>query len=148
MALKSAGSSPAFPIIPYNHYAYVINHFNILNSKRLRNIKIIKTVKTLRLVKSLHRNGIISHFIMVRSQTNNRPFIVFDTPYYGSSSYFSCIRLVSTPSRAHFISIKALKLATKSIGNSIIFLETNSGIITHLDALRLNVTGRILCVVL
>ena len=148
MALKSAGSSPAFPIIKYNHYAYVTNHFNILNSKRLKSKKIVKTVKTLRLVRALHRSGIISHFLLTRSNKNGRPFITFNTPYYGNSNYFSSIRLVSTPSRAHFISIKALKLASKSIGASIIFLETSSGIITHLDAMRLNITGRILCVVL
>jgi ribosomal protein S8 len=46
------------------------------------------------------------------------------------------------------MSLKALKLATISIGASTIFLETSQGIITHIDALRLGITGRILCVIL
>ena len=148
MALKSAGSSPAFPIIKYNHYAYVINHYNILNSKKLKSKKILKTVKTLKLVKALHYYGIISNFLIVTSGPRNRHYITFSTPHFSNTTYFSSIRLVSTPSKAHTISINAIRLATKSMGTSLIFLETSKGIITHLDALRLNITGRILCVVL
>lgn len=148
MALKSAGSSPAFPIIKYNHYAYVTNHFNILNSKKLKSKKIIKTVKTLRLVKALHKNGIISNFVITTNKYNGRSHILFNSPYYSTANFYSSIRLVSTPSRAHFMSLKALKLATISIGASTIFLETSQGIITHIDALRLGITGRILCVIL
>lgn len=146
MALKSAGSSPAFPIIQYNQYAYVVNHFNILNSKRLKSKKIVKNKKTIKLVKSLYYNGVISNFTI--SKSNDRQYVIFNSPYYGNFTYFSSIRLVSTPSRAHYISIKALKLASKSIGTSLIFLETTKGVITHIEALKFNITGRILCVVL
>ena len=148
MALKSAGSSPAFPIIKYNQYAYAINHYNILNSKRLKLKKIVKTNKTLALVKALSRCGVISHFLIKKSSCSKYNLIIFNVPYYSNSNFFSSVRLVSTPSKAHYISLKALKLANKSIGTSIILLETTAGIITHIDALRLNITGRLLCVVL
>lgn len=148
MALKSVGSSPAFPNIRYNQYAYVINHFNILNPKRMKSIKIIKTTGTMRLVRALHRYGVISNFIVVRSASKLREQIIFTSTQYSCSTYFGSIRLVSSPSKAHTISIKALRLASKSVGTSLIFLETNKGIITHTEALKMNVTGRILCVVL
>lgn len=147
MALKSAGSSPAFPIIQYNHYSYVVNHFNILNSKRLKSKKILYNKKTIKLVKVLHNYGIISYFTILKSSNSNQ-YINFSSPYYNNFTYFSSIRLVSTPSKAHYISLKALRLASKSIGASIIFLETSKGIITHNEALRLSVTGRILCIIL
>ena len=147
MALKSAGSSPAFPNIKYNTYSYIVNHFNISNSKRLKSTTVLKTRKSLRIVTALKKYGLISIFVL-NSPLNSRKTITFTTPYYSTSTYYSSIRLVSTPSKAHYISLSSLKLAAKSIGSSVIFLETSKGIISHSDALRLGVAGKLLCVIL
>jgi ribosomal protein S8 len=54
---------------------------------------------------------------------------------------------VSSPSKCYNISLKGLILATKSLGNSIIILETDKGIITHIDAIQYNIGGKLLGII-
>ena len=145
MAPKSAGSSPASPSIPYNTNSYVANHFNILNSKKLPRITIVYTSKSIRLVRALYSSGILQGFIV--HNVDNKKHITFNTQYYRGVPYFSHFRVVSTPSKAQTISLKALRVAVKSIGKSLILLETDKGIISHIDALNYSIGGRILGII-
>ena len=145
MAPKSAGSSPASPTIQYYTNSYVANHFNILNTKKMHRITIINTKKTLNLIKSLYSARIINSYII--SQKNNKSYITFNSIYYRNVPYFSHLRIVSTPSKLHNVSIKALRVISKSIGVSVLLLETDKGIITHKQAIDCNIGGKILGVI-
>lgn len=145
MAPKSAGSSPASPIYMYNLNSYIANHFNILNSKKMPRISVKYTNKTLKLVNTLYSNRIIQGYIV--DTTDNVKYITFNPHYYRGIPYFSHFKVVSTPSKPQTISSRALSIATKSIGKSLIILETDKGIITHTEAIKYNIGGRILGVV-
>lgn len=145
MAPKSAGSSPASPNIPYNPNSYVANHFNILNSKKVPRISIIYTTKTIRIVKALYSNRIIQGYVVTSVEGKN--FITFNTQYYRGVPYFSHFKVVSVPSKSQTISLKALRIAVKSIGKSLILLETDKGIITHNEAITYAIGGKIMGIV-
>ncbi len=156
------GSSPTFPKIPYNTYAYVINHINIALSKKQFYSSIIFTKNSLLLIKALYKTSYINNYIITKNNNLvnakltkqngfgikklNRTRIKFSILYFKNKSFFKSIRLISTPSRRHTITLRALKLASLSMKSSIILLSTNKGIIDHNEAIRLRVGGTILCV--
>jgi ribosomal protein S8 len=135
--------------MPYYTHAYVVNHVNILLSRKQKCVQIILTKKTLRLVRVLYKNAVIKNYIIVEKTIKNKKikFIRFSGLFFKNESYFKGIRLVSTPSKKHTISLKGLNLLKKISGTSLIILETSRGIISHIDALKLGVGGLILCVV-
>ena len=145
MAPKSAGSSPASPIIYYYTNSYVANHFNILNSKKTHRITIVSTNKTLKLVKSLYSARIINSYII--STKGSRTYITFNSMYYRNVPYFSHLRIISTPSKLHNVSLRALRVISKSIGVSVLLLETDKGIITHKQAIDCNTGGKLLGII-
>lgn len=136
-------------LMPYYTHAYVVNHVNILLSRKQKCVQIILTKKTLRLVRVLYKNAVIKNYIIVEKTIKNKKikFIRFSGLFFKNESYFKGIRLVSTPSKKHTISLKGLNLLKKISGTSLIILETSRGIISHIDALKLGVGGLILCVV-
>ena len=142
------GSSPAFPITPYNAYSYVVNHFNLVNSKKQVKKTIILTKKTLRLVKVLHSQGVINHFLIHKNVSLGVPayYITFSPLFYKSIPFFRSVRLVTTPSRKHTVSLSALRLVVPSVRSSVILLSTSRGIIPHTEALALKIGGLILCI--
>ena len=114
------------------------------SSSHQRHITFKYTKKSLKLISLLHKLGVIHSFIII----SNSQKIVKVSPFeYRQTPFFKSVRLVSTPSRSYTIKISSLKILEKSIGQGIIILETTQGLITHRDALRLNVSGRILCVI-
>ena len=145
MAPKSAGSSPASPNLTYNTNSYIANHFNILNSKKQPRITVKFTKKSHKLIQLLYNSRIIQNYLVI--DKNNKKYIIFNTYYYKSTSYFSHLKIVSTPSKAHTISLKALNISNKSLGNSIMILETDKGVITHQEALSYKIGGKILGVI-
>ena len=64
---------------------------------------------------------------------------------YKKSSFFKSIKLISTPSKIFTVKLKALLIIQKSLGGSILLLETSKGIITHKEALNLKIGGKLLC---
>ena len=153
------GSSPTFPKIPYNTFAYTINHINIALSKKQFYSSIILTKNSLCLIKALYKTSYINNYIIINKHSfynpeqhklcnkkSNRRLIRFSILYFKNKSFFKSIRLVSTPSRKHTISLHALKMASLSMKSSIILLSTNKGIIDHNEAIRLKIGGAILCV--
>lgn len=51
---------------------------------------------------------------------------------------------MSTPSKRFNVKLKTLKIMDISIGKSLIILETSRGFITHKEALRLGISGKLL----
>ena len=149
MELKSTGSNPVFPNIRYNTYSHLINHLNLITTKKIPKTRIYLTRKNLSLIKCLHSIGCISKFLIVRhlNKTRSRTSVHISAPYYKNTPFFKSVRVISTPSKQHRTSISGLKLISNSLKSSTMILSTSTGIITHREALRINVGGLILCIV-
>ena len=142
MDLRSGGSSPSFPSIKYNAYAYLVNHINILTLTKYRWAIIKITKKSFRLLLVLRKCGVLNSSILV---SKSKSLIKISPFVYKKSSFFKGIKLISTPSKSFTIKLKALHIIQKSLGGSLLLLETSKGIITHKEALRLKISGRLLC---
>lgn len=141
------GSSPMFPNIPYNSYSFLINHINILNTQKVLKIKIKINKKIITALKAFNSIGCINNFQIINSKIRNKNFAYISVPFYKNTPFFKSIRLVSTGSKKHYLSFKALKLVTPTLNSSIMFLSTNYGIINHREALKKKVGGLILYIV-
>lgn len=139
------GSNPMFPTIQINSYMYLINHINLLNTQKLLQTKIRVNKKTLSLVRALNLVGCISKFQLVKER--HYRYIYITVPFYKNTPFFKSIRVISTPSKKHNVSFEALKLITKTLNASILFLSTNHGILNHLEALNKKTGGIALCIV-
>ena len=108
-------------------------------------ITIKLTSKSLNLIRLMYSTRIIQNYVVTKQ--NNINYITFCSYYYKNTAYFSHFKLVSTPSKSQTVSSKALRVINKSLGNSIILLETDKGIITHIDAISYNIGGRVLGII-
>jgi ribosomal protein S8 len=135
----------------YNMYAYVINHVNLLLSKRSGVAALLHTRKTIALVTALRAAGCIDKVLVVSRNTprlrRQRRTIRFTVLLYKGSPFYKGVRLVSSPSRKHTISLKGLRLVTTALGCSTLLLSTTRGIVTHHQALAWGIGGLVLCVV-
>lgn len=140
---------PRFQLIPYHSYSYVANHLNILLSRKQKFTQIVLTKKTLRFVRCLHNFSVIKNYIILEKLYKKRLIkcIRFNGAFFKNESYFRGIRVVSTPSRKHTITLKGLHLMNKSIGKSVVILETSMGLISHTKAIEFGIGGLILCVI-
>ena len=78
----------------------------------------------------------------------NKNKIVKISPFvYKKSSFFKGIKLISTPSKVFTVKISTLNIINKSLGSTVLLLETSKGILTHAEALKLKVGGKLLCVI-
>ena len=149
MDLKSTGSNPVFPIILCNSYAYTINHLNLTTTKKLFKVKIINTKKSLSLIKALNSVGCVNKYLIINSNDKSKTssYIYLSIPFYKTIPFFKSVRLISTPSKHHHVSLKGLKLMSIPLNSSILILSTPKGIITHSQALKYRLGGRILCII-
>ena len=89
--------------------------------------------------------GVLNSYLLVNhtcklSKVKISPF------FYKNSSFFKNVKVVTTPSKRFNIKLKTLQIICKSVGESIIILETSKGILTHKEALKLRVSGKVLLV--
>ena len=138
------GSSPMFPNISYNSYAFVVNHINILNTQKILKIKIKVNKKIITVLKAFNSIGCVNNFQIINSKISNENFAYLSVPFYRNTPFFKSIRLVSTGSKKYYLSFKALTLVAPTLNSSIMFLSANYGIINHREALRKKVGGLIL----
>jgi ribosomal protein S8 len=132
-----------------NSNARVISHLNLLITKRNLKNKIQINFQSLRLIKTLHSVGCVNKFLLT-SQLKKKlllPYVHLSVPFYKNTPFFKSIRLISTPSKKHRISLSSLNLLNKTLKASILILSTDRGIITHREALKLKVGGLALCMV-
>ena len=129
----------------YDQYSYVINHYNILSAKKKPSIKILFNRKTISLIKLLYNLGAIRSYIIVLS--NNKKYILFSVLTFRSIPFFKEVRLVSTQSKKHNITLVGLKLLTTMSGKSIIILSTTKGLLTQQKAIDRKIGGLILCII-
>ena len=139
------GFDPRVSNMRYNSYAYVINHLNLAITRKKLFIKIKHTRKTLELVKALYKVGYINSFSVSTGDYKNS-FIYISPSFFKNTPFFKAVRLVSTPSKKHFTTLKALYVMDKTLNSSIIILSTPQGLIDHKEAIRMRTGGIILCI--
>lgn len=146
------GFDPRVSNIRYNTYAYVVNHLNLAISRKKLFIKIKYTKKTLSLVKALHKIGYISNYsVIVKSPTKwdsylSQASIVINLIFFKNTPFFKSLRLISTPSKKHTVSLRALNVINTSVKSSMIIVSTPYGIIDHKEAIRIGTGGTLLCI--
>ena len=149
------GFDPRVSNIQYNSYAYVINHLNLAISRNKLFIRINHTKKTLSLVKALYKIGYISNYSLIGSNLKNitmqsnkyrTGFIYINLIFFKNTPFFKSLRLVSSPSKKHVTTLKALSTINSSIKSSVLILSTPYGLIDHREALRIGTGGMILCI--
>jgi len=100
---------------------------------------------------ALRSTGCVDKFAVTSklNKTTGRidKLIRFSVLLYKGTPFFKGVRLVSSPSRRHTISLTALRVAAVPLGASTLILSTSRGLISHREALRLGTGGLILCVV-
>ena len=139
------GFDPRVSNMRYNSYAYVINHLNLAITRKNLYVKFKHTKKTLELVQVLHKIGYINNF-SVSVKGYNDSFIHVSPSFFKNTPFFKSLRLVSTPSKKHYTTLKALYTINKTIKSSVIILSTSQGLVDHREALRLKIGGIILCI--
>ena len=139
------GFDPRVSNIRYNSYAYVINHLNLAISRKQLRVKIKHTKKTLELVKVLHRIGYLNNFSVV--VTHDKTSYIYMSPsFFKNTPFFKSLRLVSTPSKKHFTTLKALNVINKTVNSSVLIMSTSYGILDHKEAIKIRTGGTILCI--
>lgn len=151
------GFDPRVSNIRYNTYAYVVNHLNLATARKKLFIKIRYTRKTLDLTKALFKIGYISNYsIIVSNPVGLIPldssydprytYIFINLIFFKNTPFFKSLRLVSTPSKKHVTTLKALGVINQSIKSSVLILSTPYGIVDHKEALKMGTGGTILCI--
>lgn len=142
---KECRFEPCVSNIQYSVNSYVANHFNILNSKKMPRINIVYTKRSHSIVSALYSARVIQNYVVLTKK--NTKYISFSSYHYKNTTYFSHLKIVSTPSKSQTISLHALRIVNKSLGNSIMLLETDRGIIPHTEAITIRTGGRIMGVI-
>lgn len=139
----SMGSNPMFPNIKYNDsFAYVINHLNIATSHKKLFIDVIYTKKNLFFLSVFKKNSIIQTYYVFSK--NNNLFIRVYPFYFKNLSIMKSFKILSSPSRKFFISLKSLSVIKKRSGNAIYLLSTSKGVLSLDQALKLKIGGFLL----
>ena len=129
-------------------YSYISNHYNLLVSKKHQSKVIVFTKTTFNLVKTLYRSGAITSFIILNSSCNQKKTLIkFTVLFYKSSPFFKNIKLISTRSKQLFITKKALLLTQKVFKSSLIIISSSKGLLTHHEATKLGVGGKIVYII-
>lgn len=82
----------------------------------------------------LHKSGVIWSYHFVKP-SNLRPKVRIILSYYNNIPLSKRVKLISRPSKSFYISLKALKLMDKKLGNSLFIVSTTEGLITHKEAI-------------
>jgi len=96
----------------------------------------------------LYKLGGVKNFQIYKAfeKKKYKHYITFTVLFYRNSPFFSNIKLVSSQSKNRYITLKALRILNHSIGSTVIILSSSKGLITHKDALRFGIGGKVLAV--
>ena len=116
----------------------------MISSSRRRSTILKYNKKALILLAILKKLGVINSCLIV---SKSKKLLKISPFTYKKTPFFKHVRLVSTPSKSFTVRLSTLKILNVSIKQTIILLETSQGIMTHQEALKRNIAGRILCVI-
>lgn len=139
----SMGSNPVFPSMLYNYnISYIINLININKLHKNLVFKILFTKKNLQLLNFLKNFNLIYKYILIVE--NNKIFIKIYLYYYKNNKICSNFKILSSPSKFFYISLKALTLLNKKTGSSFFLISNQNGIISHKDSIKNKKGGLVL----
>lgn len=126
--------------LSYNYAPiFVLNAIKINKAKKLPFFKIKYTRKVFFYVKLFNSLNYIYRFEILK--INNCLYLQIYLNYINLNITSVNLKLYTKPSHFFFISLKALKLLDKKIGNSLFLISTTYGVITHRQAISKNTGG-------
>lgn len=132
-------------LLPYNTTAFLVNHINFSISTRRRWTLLKYSPRMLKTLNLLKRLGLLNSYLL-QGPSRKSSLLKVSPFFYKNSSFFKNIKLVTTPSKRFNVQLKSLRILEKSLGESIVVLETSKGILTHREALKLHLGGKVLLV--
>ena len=136
-------------LILSNTYSYFISHVNLAVRKKHAQTTVRYSKHSHQLLHLLYQTGCIHNYLIHWGVVRFKPrkFITFSVTYYRGTPFFKSVRVVTTPSRKHTISLKALSVVNKSFKSTIMILSSTRGLITHKEAIRSKVSGQVLAII-
>lgn len=121
-----------------------INHINLNLKKKNLNSNLNLTKKNLAMIKFFKKLGLIRNYTIIINYKYKFTFLKIYYSYNFKIPTYLTVKLLSKYSKNYFISYKALNLLNYKIQNSICILTTPYGIITHHEALKRKIGGKLL----
>jgi ribosomal protein S8 len=132
-----------FPTIAYNYaISYVINAVSLATAHKKLFIKIVYTKRTLSFIKLLKSVNYVGNFYIFKK--NNTFYIRVVPFYFKNTKPVHKFRLLSKPTRAYSVSLRALYLLNKRSGAAIYLLSTSQGCMTHIQAINRGLSGHMI----
>lgn len=120
--------------------AHIQNQISFATSQINPITQINHSKYNLNIVKILNKVGLIHRFYI----NNFSKSIYITLFYYNYIPFFKSFRILSTSTKVYNISYKALKLMSLSIGTSTLIISSSKGLITHQNALKYKIGGKLL----
>ena len=132
----------------YSSYSYVLNKLNLVLGKQKPQVSIKYSKINYTIVYLLYKIGCLNNFVIYTKKIQNvyQKLIYFSIFFYKNSPFFKQIKLISSSSKKHTITYKALKIINQSIGSSILLISTSHGLMTHRQALNVKLGGLLIAV--
>lgn len=121
--------------------AHVVNMINIHSASKRLIFDLVFTKKIFATINLFKHLNLISSVRLITHQRNSRIAIRAHLYYYKGRRIGGNFKLISRPSKAFYISFKALTLLDKRTGNSIFLVSTTRGLITHTAAIEKKLGG-------
>jgi len=130
-----------FPIMNTHHnsISYFLNHFKIATSKKNLYFDIYITTRSLTIFHVFYKLNLIRRY----SKLTKNQYRVYPS-YTLSRATSRKIKTYLKSSHYLTLSLHVLKLLNLNLPSSYIILETSKGIITHKEAIKYKVGGRLL----
>lgn len=120
-----------------NKYINTLNSIKVAYNNKLQYVRLPINLKLLVLLNLLVKIN------YVKTYTQSYNYLLVELHVYPATSGWHNAKIISKPSKKFYISHKQLFLYTKSNFNSVIFLHTTRGLITHSDALKHKIGGQV-----
>lgn len=128
-----------------NSYSFLINHLNLLSISKRKSIVIRYNKRILSLIYLLSKVGYLNSFIIL---SKPKKLIKISLTFFKKKVFFKKIKLISTPTKCFSVKLSSLKLLNSSLSNTLLILETSKGLITHNEAIKKNISGKLFCILL
>lgn len=136
------GSTPMFPIILPTDLIKFYSLFNLSIKNKKLYFLIPFSLKFLNYSNFFKKLGLIKSFFILKNKKIKFLKICFF--FYKHLPILNYIKLISTSSKIFTISYTSLRLLSKKTKNSLFLLSTSKGLISHHDALKIKIGGKIL----
>lgn len=125
---------------------YLINQINLNLAKKSLKFYIFFNKSNILLLNIFQKLGVILSYSIV--QKNGHTRIMVYLYYYKKTLFFKNFKLISSASHSYYITSHMLRMLNKRMGNSILLLSCNQGIVTQKTALSKNIGGKLLLMLL